>query len=203
MSLKATNQLFKAVYYDPAKERTSYFEALGYKDPSSLYTTDDTVTDDEGTVLYEPPQRGVTLVGYENPGRSTSDLDPIMQKALDLLLSDPNIKNRIRVTSKRRAPRYEGDNSNHTRGLAFDIVPIDGDFDSLKRNIARNTQLVNYLNYAGLGIISEVTPEEQRRYRATGANLHFGPDSAALEGLKTIINKYKNEIDTQSETVYS
>ena len=203
MSLTATNQLFKAVYYDPAKKNSSYFETLGYEDPSSLYILEDITTDDEEDLLYEPPQRGVTLVGYTNQRQSTKDLEPIMQKALDLLLSDPNIKNRIRVTSKRRAPRYAGDNSNHTRGLAFDIVPVDGDFDTLKRNIARNTQLVNYLNTAGLGIISEVTPEEQRRYRATGANLHFGPDSAAITGLKAIINKYKNEIDTQSETVYS
>ena len=140
MSLTATNQLFKAVYYDPAKKNSSYFETLGYEDPSSLYIPEDTATDDEEDLLYEPPQRGVTLVGYTNQRQSTKDLEPIMQKALDLLLSDPNIKNRIRVTSKRRAPRYAGDNSNHTRGSAFDIVPADGDFDTLKRNIARNTQ---------------------------------------------------------------
>ncbi len=183
MSLEATNKLFDAVYYNPTNKQQSYFEALGYPELESLYAT----PAKEEEVIYEPEQRHVTTVGQVP---QTDGLEPVMQQALALLLSDPNIKDNIRVTSKKRSPRYAGDKSNHTRGMAFDIVPIDGDFDNLRRNIARNKELITYLKQAGLGIISEVTPEEQRHYKASDANLHFGPDRAALQGVDQILREY-------------
>ena len=122
---------------------------------------------------------------------SQTILNPILHGALDLMDQNPNIRGKYRVTSTVRSARYEGDASNHIKGMAFDIVPVDGDFQKLQQEIAKDANLVNYLQRNNLGIIVEVGPEARQKYKATGDNLHFGPDPAAIAGLSQLINQFK------------
>ena len=116
--------------------------------------------------------------------------DPISGEIIgliELFNKNPKLKNNIKITSGYR-PHSQG--SFHSTGQAIDIIPLDGNFESLTRTIASDPDIVAYLKQHNLGIISEVTPEEQALYKATGANLHFGPDKAAIKGLAAILNKY-------------
>jgi chemotaxis regulatin CheY-phosphate phosphatase CheZ len=113
-----------------------------------------------------------------------------MQGVITLMDSNPNLKGTYIITSTVREPRYEGDTSHHIKGMAFDIVPKDGDFQKLQQEIAKDTNLVNYLQKNNLGIIVEVGPEARAKYKATGDNLHFGPDKDAVAGLPKLISEF-------------
>lgn len=116
--------------------------------------------------------------------------DPISGEIIgliELFNQNPKLKNNIKITSSYR-PGSTG--SFHSIGRAIDIVPLDGDFEALTKEIASDKNIVSYLKKHNLGIISEVSDEEQALYKATGPNLHFGPDQAAIKGLAAILNKY-------------
>lgn len=117
-------------------------------------------------------------------------LNPILQGAITLMDANPNLKGKYRITSTVRSARYEGDPSNHIKGMAFDIVPKDGNFQNLQQEIAKDTNLINYLQRNNLGIIVEVGPEARAKYHATGDNLHFGPDPDAIAGLSKLISEF-------------
>ena len=117
-------------------------------------------------------------------------LNPVMQGVITLMDSNPNLKGTYIITSTVREPRYEGDTSHHIKGMAFDIVPKDGDFQKLQQEIAKDTNLVNYLQKNNLGIIVEVGPDARAKYKATGDNLHFGPDKDAVAGLPKLISEF-------------
>ena len=118
-------------------------------------------------------------------------LSPILQGAIDLMNQNPNLKGKYKITSTVRAARYANDKSHHIKGMAFDIVPVDGDFQKLQQEIAKDTNLINYLQRNNLGIIVEVGPEARAKYKATGDNLHFGPDSDAIAGLNQLISQFR------------
>ena len=144
---------------------------------------------------YSPTQQSIVISDPADPKKytviqQTGQLNPIIQGAIDLIKQNPALANSVKITSTVRSARYDGDHSNHISGMAFDIVPINGDFDWLKSEIAKDKNLVSYLTNNNLGVLSEVTPEEQQRYKATGANLHFGPDSGAIAGLQQILKDY-------------
>lgn len=117
-------------------------------------------------------------------------LNPLLQGVITLMDANPNLKGKYKITSTVRSARYAGDKSNHIKGMAFDIVPVDGDFQKLQQEIAKDVNLVNYLQRNNLGIIAEVGPEARQKYKATGDNLHIGPDSDAIVGLSKLISEF-------------
>ena len=123
--------------------------------------------------------------------QTSTTLNPLLQEVITLMDQNPNLKGKYKITSTVRNPRYEGDKSHHIKGMAFDIVPVDGDFQKLQQEIVKDTNLVNYLQKNNLGVIVEVGPEARQKYKATGDNLHFGPDIAAIEGLSKLISQFK------------
>lgn len=79
-----------------------------------------------------------------------------------------------------------GKRSNHNRkdewgnSMAYDIVPLNGNFEDLLNQIYSNPRIVNWLKSKGYGILEENTPEVMKKTGATGKHLHIGPDSSAL-----------------------
>ena len=81
----------------------------------------------------------------------------------------------------------QGRRSNHNRRdeqgnpMAYDIVPLDGNFDNLLHLMYSNPRIVNWLKSRGWGILEETTPEIMKRTGATGKHLHIGPDTIAKQ----------------------
>lgn len=138
------------------------------------------------------------------------------QPTYDLNISLPNLLKeegfKIKVTSgyRKGAKTSNGHDSNHSKGDeqspgAYDIVPLDRNFDKFKKELYSNPRVVNWLQLHGWGILEETTPEVMRKTRATGKHFHFGPDKLALqmsynngiryaqEGAKLLIQQAKYE----------
>lgn len=81
----------------------------------------------------------------------------------------------------------QGKRSNHNRRdkqgnpMAYDIVPIDGDFEGLLNKMYSNPRVVDWFKSKGYGILEETTPDIMEHTGATGKHLHIGPDSLAKQ----------------------
>lgn len=79
----------------------------------------------------------------------------------------------------------QGKRSNHNRldsqgkPMAYDIVPINGNFEELLNLIYSNPRIVSWFKQRGYGILEETTPSVMKRTGATGKHLHIGPDTSA------------------------
>lgn len=86
----------------------------------------------------------------------------------------------------REGKTASGKRSNHNRkdeygnSMAYDIVPLNGNFEDLLNQIYSNPRIVNWLKSKGYGILEENTSEIMKKTGATGKHLHIGPDSSAL-----------------------
>lgn len=91
----------------------------------------------------------------------------------------------IRVTSGKRkagAVGKAGNRSYHVTGNACDIVPGEGEtFESIRRKIVSNPEIVRFMYENGLGIIDETSPAAMAKTGATGKHYHIGPDQWALK----------------------
>lgn len=75
-----------------------------------------------------------------------------------------------------------GKPSHHaTKNGAFDVVPTNGNFEDLRKEIYGNPRIVAWLKNKGWGILEETNPEIKRKTHATGDHWHFGPDKKAVE----------------------
>lgn len=182
--MKTENKLFDASRSSDYEDRNNW-DYYSRNPLNYMSLMSETPTVQQSTVIYDPatPKKYTVI-------QQSGQLNPIIQGAIDLIKQNPALANNVKITSTIRSARYDGDHSNHVSGMAFDIIPLNGDFDQLKREIAKDKDLVSYLTNNNLGILSEVTPEEQKKYKATGANLHFGPDSGAIAGLQQILKDY-------------
>ena len=99
-----------------------------------------------------------------------------------------------KITSGYRpgAKTNTGKKSNHSiKGGAYDIVPTDGKtFEDLRKEIYSNKNIRDWMNAKGWGIIEEVSDSDKKKYGATGANWHFGPDQAALVNWRKNLIRY-------------
>lgn len=99
----------------------------------------------------------------------------------------------IRITSGfrgkgslRGGKTAKGTRSNHNRldehghSMAYDIVPIDGNFSNLKNLIYSNKRLLKWLDDRGYGVLDETDPVTMKKTGATGKHFHIGPDSSAV-----------------------
>lgn len=120
-------------------------------------------------------------------------VDPIITGLIDIIQSDPNLRNNIKVTSTYRpgAVTTNGSPSWHAKGLAVDIVPVDGDFASMEKTIMSNPQIVKYLYDNNLGILDEYSDEGVKRNTgSTGKHFHIGRDKLAIQDFYKLLSRY-------------
>lgn len=198
--MKSENSVFSAIIvpeielYDTAFKYPSfnYFDIFKQTDdtPFILQTNDNTTI----TSSSFSPRKYSFTYGRDN------DLErnmQIMQGLTALMNTIPSLKDTFIVTSFYRpgAKTKQGNDSWHGKGLAIDIVPKDGDFAKLERNIMQSPQVVQYLLSNGLGILDEYSKNGyQKQVGATGNNMHIGKDKLALAGLSKLMKQYGYEI---------
>ena len=89
----------------------------------------------------------------------------------------------------------QGKRSNHNRldsqgkSMAYDIVPINGNFEELLNLMYSNPRIVSWFKQRGYGILEETTPSVMKRTGATGKHLHIGPDTSARKMFNYRISK--------------
>ena len=107
--------------------------------------------------------------------------------SLEQLLKEEGIQAKISSGYRSNSKTKQGKNSNHSKldengqAGAYDIVPLDGDFETLRQKIYGNQRIVNWLKSKRWGILEETTSNIMRKTGASGKHWHFGPDSAAIK----------------------
>ncbi len=120
-------------------------------------------------------------------------VDPIITGLIDIIQADPNLRSNIKVTSTYRpgAVTTSGSPSWHSKGLAVDIVPINGDFDEMEKALMSNPKIVKYLSDNNLGILDEYSEEGVKRNTgSTGKHFHIGRDKLAIQDFYKLLKKY-------------
>ena len=98
------------------------------------------------------------------------------------LLKQEGVHARITSGYRENSKTSSGKTSHHaTKGGAYDIVPTDGDFENLRREIYGNPRIIAWMKNKGWGILEETNPEIKRKTGATGDHWHFGPDKIAVQ----------------------
>lgn len=121
------------------------------------------------------------------------------------LLEQEGIKVRVTSGYRENSKTKQGRRSHHSEldefgnSRAFDIVPIDGDFDNLRNQIYSNPRIVNWLRTHNIGILEEITPEVMNKTGATGKHFHVGPDRWAIQMSSNYIN-YNNSTQIQASS---
>ena len=152
-----------------------------------------------GTTIAQPKQE--SIVKEEAPEHTQQETatsnnfsNAFLLDSLPELIKRYNLP--VRITSGYRpgAKTKDGKDSWHSKkdsrgnSRAYDIVPTDENFSSL--NIFyTNPQIRKWMNYNGLGILEETTPDIMARTGATGKHWHIGPDDTAR-------NNYEQKINT-------
>lgn len=123
----------------------------------------------------------VPIINYnQNNGISTTNYDN--EISFEDLLKQEGVHARITSGYRENSKTSSGKTSHHaTRGGAYDVVPTDGDFENLRREIYGNPRIVAWMKNKGWGILEETNPEIKRRTGATGDHWHFGPDKIAVQ----------------------
>lgn len=107
--------------------------------------------------------------------------------SLEQLLKEEGIQVKISSGYRPNSKTKQGKNSNHSKldengqAGAYDIVPLNGDFEDLRQKIYGNPRIVNWLKSKRWGILEETTSNIMRKTGASGKHWHFGPDSAAIK----------------------
>lgn len=84
---------------------------------------------------------------------------------------------------------YHSQKDSHGHSKAYDIVPINGDFEGLLKIIYSNPRIVNWLKQKRYGILEEHRGDIMTKTGATGKHLHIGPDSSAIAMFNKRISK--------------
>lgn len=120
-------------------------------------------------------------------------VDPIITGLIDIIQTDPNLRSNIKVTSTYRpgAVTTNGSPSWHSKGLAVDIVPINGDFIEMEKALISNPKIVKYLSDNNLGILDEYSEEGVKRNTgSTDKHFHIGRDKLAIQDFYKLLKKY-------------
>lgn len=132
----------------------------------------------------------VPIINYnQNNGTSTTNQNNGTSKvnydneiSFEDLLKQEGVHARITSGYRENSKTSSGKVSHHaTKGGAYDVVPTDGDFENLRREIYGNPRIVAWMKKKGWGILEETNPKIKRRTGATGDHWHFGPDKIAVQ----------------------
>ena len=122
-------------------------------------------------------------------------LTMIKPKSIEEVFRDNGIYIRVTSAYRRGSKTKQGNTSYHSQkdkygnSRAYDIVPLDGDFDKLKEQIINSPEVLRWLKRHGFGILDETSPEMMKKTGATGKHFHIGPDKIALDNLDKWLNK--------------
>lgn len=177
------NYIQNLATYSPTE--TSYVD-YGFEDP---FVTAE--LNDDSDILFKPKVIKVEdiLSKLQTTAKDLQDRLTVPQQTTSIEdISFPELLKRERVNAKITsgyrpgAKTNTGKKSNHSiKGGAYDIVPTNGKtFEDLRKEIYSNKNIRDWMNAKGWGIIEEVSDSDRKKYGATGANWHFGPDQAAL-----------------------
>lgn len=123
----------------------------------------------------------VPIINY-NQNNVTSKTNYDNEVSFEDLLKQEGVHARITSGYRENSKTSFGKTSHHaTKGGAYDIVPTDGDFENLRREIYGNPRIIAWMKNKGWGILEETNPEIKRRTGATGDHWHFGPDKIAVQ----------------------
>ena len=172
-------------------------EGLGENPIASLIEEEPVVTEVETPVSTQTKidiptltySRGL-LSGQHQFKRSGIDVGHL-QEFLDLLAKN-NIF--VRVTSGVRpgAITSSGNRSRHDDGHAIDITPIKGEtWEDLVNKIKNNKEVLDYMVANNVGWLEEISKEDQKKYDATGANVHISIEGNRGYGEASAINGRK------------
>ena len=136
----------------------------------------------------------------DNSTTETSSTEDLSSLSFEDLVKQENLP--IKITSGfrgkgdfRGGKTLQGKRSNHNRldsqgkPMAYDIVPINGNFEELLNLMYSNPRIVSWFKQRGYGILEETTPNVMKRTGATGKHLHIGPDTSARKMFNYRISK--------------
>lgn len=195
MEEKSLNSLFSAGNIKKQKSYFDYFQPDYHSDYISNFQSDYTFDPIESTIIenYAPEFIKQEYRTQRNKVLGIT-LDSRIQHLMTLMESDPNLKGKYRITSTIRegAMTSNGKPSFHGKGMAFDIVPINGDFNELESLIASNAQIVSFMQSNGIGILDEYSETgRKRKTGSTGPHMHIGFDRNAVIDFNKILKKYE------------
>ena len=132
----------------------------------------------------------IMLGGFSS--ETHSGLSKDIQGLLDIIHQHPDLEGMIQITSgfRRNSTTKQGRTSFHASGNAIDIVPKNGDFAQLERELVKYPDVIQYMQSKGIGILDETSAEMMNKTGATGKHFHIGKDKSAIKGLQIILNKY-------------
>lgn len=173
----------------PIEQSVTYNSEL-IEDPLDLSEQFSTVSN-QGIPIAKNTLPTATRSAYTSNLNTEADLNINFKQ----LLKEENIKAKVTSSFRKNAKTKSGKNSYHSQldeqgnPMAYDIVPTDGDFNKLLDSIYSNSRIVNWLKQKGYGILEETTSNIMKKTGATGAHLHIGPDSSAIEMFNKRISK--------------
>lgn len=123
----------------------------------------------------------IPIINY-NQNNGTSKANYNNEISFEDLLKQEEVHARITSGYRENSKTSSGRVSHHaTKGGAYDVVPTDGDFENLRREIYGNPRIIAWMKKRGWGILEETNPEIKRKTGATGDHWHFGPDEKAVQ----------------------
>ena len=186
--MKSENSVFSAKQIQDApfefERRPNYLSFFNYE---STYDPVDEIIKTSSDPEYIPRQFRIS------EKLKQEGVDPIITGLIDIIQADPNLRSNIKVTSTYRpgAVTTNGSPSWHSKGLAVDIVPINGDFDEMEKALMSNPKIVKYLYDNNLGILDEYSEEGVKRNTgSTGKHFHIGKDKLAIQDFYKLLKKY-------------
>lgn len=190
--MKSENSVFSAKkvedYKLPFEKLPNYFSFFDYENAyQAAYDPFDEIVKAGADSEYIPRQFRVS------ERLRQEGVDPIITGLIDIIQADPNLRSNIKVTSTYRpgAVTTNGSPSWHSKGLAVDIVPIDGDFIEMEKALMSNPKIVKYLSNNNLGILDEYSEEGVKRNTgSTGKHFHIGRDKLAIQDFYKLLKKY-------------
>lgn len=200
-SLMTTNKLFdssntlkelnKVLFDMYLSKPQNYMQLFAKSQPSprqqeQKQKTQETTEETKELPVFFMPISSLTM-------NNVSGLSEKMLGFLELCRAFPALKAKMKITSDVRpgATTSSGEPSFHASGEAVDIIPTNGNFDDLAREMFSHPEIIEYLSKHNLGILDETNPEVMARTKATGKHWHIGPDKNGLAGQKySVITKY-------------
>lgn len=136
---------------------------------------------------FDLPQSNDNSNNLSNQSIDTSKYQSDMRLSFPQLLKEEGINIRVTSELRKNAKTKSGHKSHHSYinewgfSAACDIVPTDGNFDKLKKDIYDNPRIVAWLINHNIGILEETTQDVISKTGATGKHFHVGPDKWAIK----------------------